>query len=114
MLLISNSFVHQKWKEENARSGYTGNAILLLDELVAHATVLSNFDLHLPHLSMIYLVPHSSHLTQPLDWVSFFIQKLIKIKKSVNTKLSNHSDQIRSMIKGIQQAIASDNIIAAF
>ena len=54
-----------------------------------------NFQLH--HISIIYLVPHSSHLTQPLDLVTFSIQKLI-----------------RSIIKGIQQASTSENIIAAF
>ena len=71
-----------------------------------------NFQLH--HISIIYLVPHSSHLTQPLDLVTFSIQKLINIKKSLRTKLSSQADQIRSIIKGIQQASTSENIIAAF
>lgn len=91
-----------------------GNAVLILDGLAAHAAALNGFNLQLHHISIIYLVPHSSHLTQPLDLVTFSIQKLITIKKSLRTKLSSQADQIRSIIKGIQQASTSENIIAAF
>ena len=107
-------FLDQKWIEENQRSGFTGNAVLILDGLAAHAAALNTFDLRSHHLTILYLVPHSSHLTQPLDLVTFSLQKLFSIKKSVRVKLSPQSDQIRSIIKGIQEASTSENIIAAF
>ena len=61
-----------------------------------------------------YVVPHSSHLTQPLDLVTFSYQKLISTKKSVRTKLSAQADQIRNIIKEIQQASTSESIVGAF
>lgn len=57
-LVIRNffPFVDQKEIEEKARSGYARNAVINLDGLVAHAAVLSNFNLQLHHLSIIYLL----------------------------------------------------------
>ncbi len=107
-------FLDKKWEEEHQRTGYSGNAILILDGLAAHAAALKDFDLQSHHLIVQYLVPHSSHLTQPLDLVTFSLQKLITIKKSVKTKLSTQADQIRNIIKGIQQASTSESIVGAF
>lgn len=107
-------FVQQKWETENKRSGYTGDSILILDGCSAHAAALNQFDLSAYHLKIIFLVPHSSHLTQPLDLVTFSIQKLITIRHKIGEKLTNQTDQIRSIIKGIQQASISENIISAF
>ena len=75
-------FLNNKWEEEYKRTGYSGNA--LLDGLAAHAAALKDFDLQSHHLIVQYLVPHSSHLTQPLDLVTFSLQKLITIKKCKN------------------------------
>lgn len=107
-------YVERKWQIENRRTGYTGKAVLILDGLSAHAAAINSFNLEQRHLKIIYLIPHSSHLTQPLDLVTFSIQKLITTKKRVGEKLTYQSDQIRSIIKGIQQASTSESIIGAF
>lgn len=107
-------FLDNTWEEEHKRTGYSGNAVLILDGLAAYAAALRDFDLRSHHLIVKYLVPHSSHLTQPLDLVTFSLQKLFSIKKSVRTKLSAQSDQIRNIIKGIQQASTNESIVGAF
>lgn len=85
-------FLDNKWEEEHKRTGYSGNAVLILDGLAAQAAALRDFDLRSHHLIVKYLVPHSSHLTQPLDLITFSLQKLFSIKKSVRIKLSAESD----------------------
>ncbi|KAK8890374.1 hypothetical protein M9Y10_035150 [Tritrichomonas musculus] len=59
--------IQQKWNEENQRGGFSGDAILILDGFSAHAKAFSQIDLTNYHLKLVYLVPHSSHLCQPLD-----------------------------------------------
>lgn len=59
--------IQQKWNEENQRGGFSGDAILILDGFPAHAKAFSQIDLTNYHLKLVYLVPHSSHLCQPLD-----------------------------------------------
>lgn len=107
-------FIKQKWEIENKRSGFTGDAVLIMDGMSAHAAALRDINLADYHLSIIYLVPHSSHLTQPLDLVIFSIQKLYTNQRKIGLKLSNQADKIRSIIKGLQQASTSENIISAF
>lgn len=59
--------VQQKLNEENQRSGFSSDAILILDGFSAHAKVFSQIDLTIFNLKLVYLVPHSSLLYQPLD-----------------------------------------------
>lgn len=73
-------FLDNKWEEEHKRTGYSGNAVLILDGLAAHAVALRDFDLRSHHLIVKYLVPHSSHLTQPLDLVTFDKHSYIPVK----------------------------------
>lgn len=104
----------EKWEIEHKRSGFNGKAVLILDGMSAHAAALREIDLDKYHLQVIYLIPHSSHLTQPLDLVIFAIQKLYTNQKKLGLKLSNQADKIRSILKGLQQASTSESIISAF
>lgn len=106
--------VQEKWIIENRRSGYTGNAVLILDGFSAHAKALSQIQLANYHLSLIFLVPHSSHLCQPLDLSIFCIQKLFTIRRKMSNSLGEQADKIRSIIKGIQESCTTENIISAF
>ena len=80
----------------------------------AHAAALKEIDITNYPLNIIYLVPHSSHLTQPLDLVIFSIQKLYTNQKKLGLKLSNQADKIRSILKGLQQSSTSESIISSF
>ena len=72
--------LRRKREEERERTGYDGNAVLILDGFSSHKLALESFDLKEEHLTLVYLVPHSSHLTQPLDLVIFASQKLYTTK----------------------------------
>lgn len=106
--------VQEKWIIENRRSGYTGNAVLILDGFSAHAKALSQIQLANYHLSLIFLVPLSSHLCQPLCLSIFCIQKLFTIRRKMSNSLGEQADKIRSIIKGIQESCTTENIISAF
>ena len=66
--LIRNWFEHvffpelrRKREEECERTGYDGNAVLILDGFSSHKLAFESFDLKEEHLTLVYLVPHSSH-----------------------------------------------------
>ena len=75
--------IKQKWEIEHQRSQYNGNVILIIDGMSAHAKALQFYNLVQYHLQVIYLVPHSSHLSQPLDLVLFSIQKLFTTRRKL-------------------------------
>lgn len=106
--------IEKRWNEEHQRSGFNGNAVLIIDGCSTHGAALRQFNLAEKHIEVIYLVPHSSHLTQPLDLALFAIQKLNTYKKKLTLKLSDQADKIRSILKGLQQASTTENIISAF
>lgn len=49
------------------------NLVPILDDMAANDEAFKEIDLFNYHLKVIYLVPHSSHLTNPLDLVVFSI-----------------------------------------
>lgn len=106
--------IKEKWEIEHRRTGFNGKAVLILDGMSAHAAALKEIDITNYPLNIIYLVPHSSHLTQPLDLVIFSIQKLYTNQKKLGLKLSNQADKIRSILKGLQQSSTSESIISSF
>ena len=105
--------VRNKRNEEQSRSGYTGNAVLILDGFSSHEKALSEFDLASEHITVVYLVPHASHLTQPLDLVIFSAQKRYTTTRKV-CGLGAQADCIRKIIYGLQAASTTENIISAF
>ena len=112
--IIFFPLIKQKWEIEHQRSQYNGNVILIIDGMSAHAKALQFYNLAQYHLQVIYLVPHSSHLSQPLDLVLFSIQKLFTTRRKLKNSLSTQSDKLRLILKGLQEASSSENIISAF
>ena len=106
--------VESRLEKERKRTGYSGKAILILDGFSAHCSALQDFNLDEKHIQLLYLTPHSSHLTQPLDLVIFSYQKFITTRKKLTEKLSEQADKIRAILKGLQQASTSENIVSAF
>ena len=106
--------VAQKLDEERKRSGYQGNAVLILDGFSCHRKALESFNLEERHVTVVFLVPHSSHLTQPLDLVIFFAQKKYTTTMRSMNGLSSQADCLRRIIHGLQQASTTENIVSAF
>lgn len=73
-------FPHVKVKqyEEFQRSGYSGYAYLIFDDFSGHSKALEKYDLESLKIKIIYLVPHASHILQPLDIVIFHCKKSIQ------------------------------------
>ena len=63
---------------------------------------------------MVYLVPHSSHLTQPLDLTIFGVQKRFTTTNQRMQKISNQTDCLRKILNGLEMASTCENIISAF
>ena len=107
--------VEAKMEEERKRSGYNGHAVLILDGFSCHHKALDGYDLEGRNIKVIYLPPHSSHLTQPLDLVIFAIQKKhTTTNRQMNVMLSFQADSIRRIINGLQIASTTENIVSAF
>ena len=107
--------VEQRLQEEQARSGYTGKAVLILDGFACHKKALEAFDLEEKRVEVIYLPPHSSHLTQPLDLVIFAAQKkLTTTGRHLNISLSTQADSLRRILNGIEISCTTENIVSAF
>ena len=99
---------------ERERSGYEGHAVLILDGFSCHKKALDLFNLEEMGVKTVFLAPHSSHLTQPLDLVLFASQKRFTTTGKLTVKLSDQADWIRRIINGVQQSSTSENIISAF
>lgn len=106
--------IEKKLQEEKERSGFDGKAVLILDGCSCHAAALKQYNLDEKKLTLIYLVPHSSHITQPLDLVSFALQKKFTYGRRLSTKIGEQADKLRMIIRGMQESSSSDNITASF
>lgn len=91
--------VERRWNEEHQRTVYNGNAVQIIDGCSTHGAAFRLFNLVEKHIDIIYLVPHSSHLTQPLDFALFAIQKLNSYKKKLTLRLSDQADKIRRYVQ---------------
>lgn len=107
--------VEKKLREEQMRSGYNGKAYLILDGFSCHKKAFEQYDLNEKKIELIFLPPHSSHITQPLDLVIFSIQKkLTTTRRQMDVILGQQADCIRRIIQGLEQASTTNNIVAAF
>ena len=70
----------------------------IIDGCSTHSAALLQFNLAEKHINAIFLVPHSSHLTQLLYLALFAIQKLNTYKNKLTLKLSDQADKIRSIL----------------
>ena len=111
---IFSPTILEKWEIEHKRTCYNGYVVLILDGMSAHSKALSFYNLDDFYLKFVYLVPHSSHVAQPLDLVVFSVQKLFTTRRKISDPLMAQVDKLRHILKGLTQASTTENIISAF
>ena len=113
-----NMFIPNMMRKRQ-KNQYFGPALLIMDNLLVHKKVigcdqkdsynfLAEYDLH-----VLFLVPHSSDQTQPLDLGIFANHK--RLAQNVNRvpMLSEMSNMLHRVIVGIQKASTISSIISA-
>ena len=89
-------------------------AVLLMDGFCAHSsdkvTKLSEDN----NVKIVFIPPHSSHLTQPLDLLIFSTFKKTMLKISTTFQLSELSKRIVMALKGIQMSTNFFDILTSF
>lgn len=108
--------VERKLTEERENTGYEGDAVLILDGFSCHRKALEAYNLEEKHIKIVFLPPHASHLTQPLDLVIFAAQKRFSTtsKNLVNRCLGVQGNSLLRIIYGLENASTTSNIVAAF
>lgn len=106
--------VKQRQIIEQKQSNYQGYTYLIIDGCSSHAKALQNYDLEKMKIKIIYLVPHASHLLQPLDLVIFSLQKMFTTRKCISEKLTTQVDKLRRIIDGLHSASTPGNIVSSF
>lgn len=106
--------VQRRMTEEYHRTGYDGYAVLILDGFSCHKKALEAYNLDQMGIKLVYLVPHSSHVTQPLDLIIFAAQKRFTTTAHFTMKLTDQAYCLRKIITGIQKASTTENIVSAF
>ena len=105
----------QKKREE---TGYQGKAILLLDGFSAHHKCVEDDErkkqIDQLNVKVIFLPPHSSNQIQPLDLVTFALQKKWKRNIKVEKNFSYQSQQIIKTYESIIRASSPGYIVSAF
>jgi hypothetical protein len=93
---------------------YLHEALLIMDGFGAHETFTFTEHCKINKINVIYLIPHSSHMTQPLDLVSFGSLKAgfisIKIGKGENPQ----TNKIIKMMRAWACSTTADLNVAAF
>ena len=107
-------------KLKRQKFNYNGPALLIMDNLLAHKKAVNcpadqNYIfLQNENLHVLFLVPHSSDQTQPLDLGIFANQKRYSQNISKMKDFSNSTNLINKAIQGMQQASTTRSIISAF
>ena len=102
------------------RDNYTGSALLLMDNLLAHKKAvglsadenyvfLPNHNLH-----VLFLVAHSSDQTQPLDLGIFSVQKSLMQRIRKPSNLSPFASMFYVAVQSIEQASHPGAVVNAF
>ena len=102
--------VDAKRKEMN----YGGQALLIMDGLAAHHSPSFCEECAKHGVKILYMVPHSSDQTQPLDLVVFGRFKNFYSRCTNENMISNQSNQIIKMLCAWRQATAPNMIISSF
>jgi hypothetical protein len=101
-------------QQRRAETSYFGQAILIMDNFSGH-----NFDkLHAlcqaNNIVIKYLIPHTSHLCQPLDLVTFASLKKIFNSYKPTIARTAQSNKIIKLLHAWQQSNAIDTTISTF
>ena len=99
---------------KRAEMGYDGNALLILDGLPAHNDPIFRQQCEEKRIKILFLVPHSSDQTQPLDLVTFSLFKRYYARSTFNQMISAQSNQMIKMLGAWYQATPPHLNIKAF
>ena len=110
---IYTCFLPELHKLRNKYS-YAGKAVLIMDNCSSHITSIKNINLLEENLVIHLLVPHSSHLTQPLDLNVFGSTKQFMSNYRYIDNLSRQSNQIIKIHCSLRQATTQYHCRAAF
>jgi transposase len=94
--------------------GYSGNAILILDGLSAHHSEVLLAACADRKVEVVFLVPHSSHLTQPLDLVTFGLLKAAYVRSISGNLETRQSNQVVKMLTAHHCATSPRHVMSAF
>ena len=100
------------------KTGYTGKAVLLLDGFSAHHKCIEDpvrkANIEKLNIDMVFIPPHSSNQVQPLDLLTFALQKKWKREIKIDKNFSYQSQQIIKTYESVIRASSPRYIVAAF
>jgi hypothetical protein len=119
-----NALLFERWAEEIffpyveaqriARGDYQGPAVLIMDGCSAHTTEAFETEAEARNIKIIFLVPHSSDQTQPLDLVTFSLMKRYYSSQTFDHLPSKQSNQVVKMMGSWIQATPPHLVVSAF
>lgn len=90
------------------------HAVLIIDGCTCHDSDVF-LDLCLDHgIIPIFLPPHTSHMTQPLDLGIFGVQKRYSKYEKGDDDLATITNQIKRILNSWHKATTPENIVSAF
>ena len=108
-------------RAKRKKYNYVGLTIVIMDNHRSHHKIVGGSDLnekvtyiHAENLLIVWLVPHSSEQTQPLDLGIFAVQKRETQKQKKHANLTSFTNTIIRALTGMQKASTSINIVGAF
>jgi hypothetical protein len=101
-------------QQRRERMNYRGRAILIMDQFSGHRYENLGAQCSDNNIFIKYLVPHTSHLCQPLDLVTFAMLKRHLNANKPRQGRSKQSNKIIKMLHSWQQSIAIDTTISTF
>ena len=107
-------------REKRLKYKYTGLSILIMDNHKAHRNVLdakeNDETTFIPedNLLIIWLVPHSSDQTQPLDLGIFGVHKTKKQRTEKNRDETVQTSILNQAVSSLEMASTTNNIVKAF
>lgn len=110
---LYSSFLPELHKLRELHS-YSGKAILIMDNCSSHINAIKNINLIEENLIVHFLIPHSSHLTQPLDLNIFGPTKQFMSNYHYIDNISKQSNQIIKIQTSLRQATTQFHCRAAF
>jgi hypothetical protein len=97
-----------------AKMKYAGQAILILDKFAGHIYEDLNEQCAAHNLILKYLVPHTSHLCQPLDLITFASLKKNFSEIKFDRCRTPQSNKIVRLLRAWQKSCSVDSIVATF
>jgi hypothetical protein len=94
--------------------GHDGKAVLILDGPTCHHTPVFEGECRARNIELVFLVPHSSDQTQPVDVITFSVLKGHFARARVARVNRPQSRQIVRMLGSFYEAAAPHQVVEAF